>query len=90
MPGIDPFLMQLFIVPAVVIGVGVFVSSLTKKVVLAPVVTLLLNLLYEIWYAKFYYQYDAIHFSSWNIILPVLSLGIAWIVVTVIKQKKTI
>lgn len=61
MPGFDPFLMQLFIVPAVVIGVGVFVSSLTKKVVLAPVVTLLLNLLYEIWYAKFYYQYDAIH-----------------------------
>lgn len=35
MPGFDPFLMQLFIVPAVVIGVGVFVSSLTKKVVLA-------------------------------------------------------
>ena len=90
MPGIDPFLMQLFIVPAVVIGVGVFVSSLTKKVLLAPVVTLLLNSLYEIWYAKFYYQYDAIHFSSWNTILPVLSLGIAWIVVTVIKQKKTI
>ena len=56
MPGIDPFLMQLFIVPAVVIGVGVFVASLTKKVVLAPVVTLLLNLLYEIWYAKYYYS----------------------------------
>ncbi|WP_393965687.1 hypothetical protein [Exiguobacterium sp. S22-S28] len=31
MPGIDPFLMQLFIVPAVVIGVGVFVSISTRQ-----------------------------------------------------------
>lgn len=89
MPVIDPFVMQLFIVPVVTIGAGVFASLFSKKVFLAPIVTLLINVLYEIWYAKVYYEYDTINFSSWNIILPVLSLGIAWIVVTVNKQKET-
>ncbi|RKL65621.1 hypothetical protein CR203_20090 [Salipaludibacillus neizhouensis] len=84
---IDPFLMQLFIVPLIVIGLGLLVSILAKKVFVAPLITLLLNLLYETWYMKHYYDELEISYTSWNIIFPVISLVISWGVVSVLKQK---
>ena len=84
---IDPFLMQLVIVPLVVIGLGLLVSIRTKKVFVAPFITLLLNLLYETWYMKHYYPELEINYTSWNIIFPVISLVISWVVVSVPKQK---
>ncbi|MEH7107469.1 DUF2651 family protein [Bacillus sp. JJ1764] len=84
---IDPFIMQLFIIPLIVIGLGVLVSALFKKVVIGPFVTLILNLLYETWYMKHYYPEHEISYTSWNIIFPAISLVISWVVVSVIKQK---
>jgi hypothetical protein len=53
---IDPFLWQLFIVPLIVIGLGVLVSALTRKIFVGPIITLILNVLYEVWYIKYYLQ----------------------------------
>ncbi|AIF45334.1 hypothetical protein [Virgibacillus sp. SK37] len=74
---IDPFLMQLVIVPVVVIGLGVLSAILTKRVIVGPIVTLLLNLLYELWYSLYYYPGLEISFTSWNIILPFISFIIS-------------
>ncbi len=83
---IDPFIMQLFIVPLIVIGLGVLVSAFTKKGVIGPFITLFLNLLYETWYMKHYYPEHEISYTSWNFIFPAISLVISWAVVFVIKQ----
>gem|GEM_PF-3086348 len=88
---IDPFLMQLFIVPLIVIGLGVIASALAKKVFIAPLITLFLNALYEIWYMKHYYPELEISFTScftsWNIIFPLMSLAASIVVVPFLKQK---
>ena len=84
---IDPFLMQLIIIPLIVIGLGLLLSILTKKVFVAPLITLLLNLLYETWYMKHYYPEHEISYTSWNIIFPVISLLISGAVVSALKQK---
>lgn len=84
---IDPFLMQLFIVPVIVIGLGILVSIITKKVIIAPVVTLVCNLLYEAWYSKYHYPDLEISFTSWNIIFPIISWLISGIVVSIQKSK---
>jgi hypothetical protein len=84
---IDPFIMQLFIIPLIVIGLGVLVSALTRKVVIGPFVTLILNLLYETWYMKHYYPEREISYTTWNIIFPAISLVISLAVAYVINQK---
>ena len=84
---IDPFLMQLFIVPLIVIGSGVIASALVKKVFIAPLITLFLNVLYEFWYKKHYYPELEISFTSWNIIFPLISLGVSLLVVPFLTQK---
>lgn len=83
---IDPFLMQLFIVPLIVIGLGVLISVLVKKVFIAPLITLFLNVLYEIWYNEHYYPESEISFTFWNIIFPVISLVISLVVLSNRKQ----
>lgn len=84
---IDPFLMQLFIVPLIVIGLGVLTSILTKKVFVAPLITLLLNLLFETWHSKYYFHINEISYTSWNIIFSIISLIFSWIVLSVLKQE---
>lgn len=84
---IDPFVMQLFIVPLLVIGFGLLISILVKKIIVAPLITLLLNLLYETWYMKHYYPEHDISYTSWNIIFPVISFVVSLLVVTMRKQK---
>lgn len=83
---IDPFILQLVIVPAIVIGLGVLVSVLTNKIFIGPLITLISNLLFEVWHSKYYYHYPDISFSSWNIILPGYSLIIS---ATIVLYKKT-
>lgn len=85
---IDPFLLQLMIVPFIVIGCGVFVSFMIRKIFIGPIITLLLNILYEVWYRKTNYPDDAIMFSSWNIIFPLISLLLSWVIVKHILQNK--
>ena len=84
---IDPFVMQLFIVPIIVIGLGVLVSTIVKKFYIAPLITLILNALYEIWYMKHYYPELEISFTSWNIIFPVNSLVFSWLIIWNRKEK---
>ncbi|ENQ3105304.1 hypothetical protein ACEOWJ_001273 [Bacillus cereus] len=74
---IDPFIMQLVIIPLIVIGLGVLASVLVKKIFIGPLITLFLNALYEIWYFKHYYPENGFFLSSWNIIFPVISLVIS-------------
>lgn len=84
---IDPFVMQLFIVPIIVIGFGVLASFMTKKVFFGPLITLIMNLLYETCYSKYYYPEHDISFTSWNIIFPLISLVFSWIVVFESKNR---
>lgn len=82
----DPFLMQLVIVPLIVIGLGGLVAYIIKNVFVGPLATLVLNILYEIWYMKHYYPDSKITLSSWNIIFPVISLVVSWVVVSIRRQ----
>ncbi|MBR7794491.1 MAG: hypothetical protein ACQEWU_00420 [Bacillota bacterium] len=84
---IDQFLMQLVIVPIVVIGLGVLSAVTTKRIFVGPLVTLILNLLYEVWYAKYYYPDLEISFTSWNIYFPIISLVISGIFISARKTK---
>ncbi|MDU1230494.1 MAG: hypothetical protein E7B13_11515 [Clostridium sp.] len=84
---IDPFMMQLFIVPMIVIGLGILVSYTLKNIFIGPLITLFLNILYEIWYIWHYYHKLELTLTSWNIIFPAISLLISWIVVSIQKQK---
>lgn len=84
---IDPFLMQLFIVPLIVIGLGGLVSYIIKNIFIGPLITLFLNILYEIWYIKNYYPESEITLTSWNIIFPVISLVVSWVLVSIRKQN---
>jgi hypothetical protein len=85
---IDPFLWQLFIVPLIVIGLGVLVSALTRKIFVAPIITLVLNVLYEVWYSKYYLQASDIYLTSWNIIFPAISLVVSFVIVTIFNGEK--
>lgn len=84
---IDPFLWQLFIVPLIVIGLGVLVSALTRKIFVAPIITMVLNVLYEVWYSKYYLQASDICLTSWNIIFPAISLVFSFTIVTILMEK---
>jgi hypothetical protein len=83
---IDPFLMQLVIVPFIVIGIGIIASIFMKNIVFAPLITLILNLLYELWYST--YRYSEMQFTptSWNVIFPLISFVLAWTIRNVFKE----
>ena len=86
---IDPFLLQLVIVPLVTIGLGLAAALVTKKLIMAPLVTLLVNLGYEALYMNAYYGEVTFNFSSWVIVLPIASLLLAWLVRAMLKNEKT-
>ena len=83
----DPFLMQLVIVPLIVIGLGVLVAVLVKKAWLSPLLTLGLNILYEYWYMNHYYPDSNMSFTSWNVIFPVFSWLISWVLINILYSK---
>ncbi|WP_110926849.1 DUF2651 family protein [Bacillus massiliglaciei] len=86
---VDSFVMQLVIVPLVVIGLGVLSSVLTKKTVIGPLITLGLNLLYEIGYSLYYYPGEEVSFTIWNIILTIVSFSISYIAVSIRKPESS-
>lgn len=81
---IDPFVRQLIIVPFIVIGLGIFIAIISKKLVLGTLTTLLLNMLYEFWYMN---QYSEMKLTVWNIIFPLITLFVSWLVLAIIKQE---
>ncbi|MGH4121793.1 MAG: hypothetical protein ACREV6_02450 [Clostridium sp.] len=83
---IDPFLMQLVIIPFITIGCGVLSSIFLKKVWISPIVTFIINALDEIYYFKHYYS--EIRLTSWSIIFPIISLVISLIIIPTIKTNK--
>ncbi|MBZ9686840.1 hypothetical protein G9F72_010940 [Clostridium estertheticum] len=78
--------MQLVIIPVITIGCGVLSSIFLKKVWVAPIVTLIINALDEIYYFKHYYS--EIRLTSWNIILPIVSFIISLMIIKTIKTNK--
>ncbi|MDL4842399.1 hypothetical protein [Aquibacillus rhizosphaerae] len=83
---VDPFVMQLIIIPIIVIGLGVLLATITKKIWVGPLVTLVLNLLYEVWYSMYYYPDLELIITSWNIIFPIISLVLSLVFVLVRKN----
>ncbi|MGI2326746.1 hypothetical protein [Planococcus sp. YIM B11945] len=92
MPLIDPFLMQLFIVPISVIGLGLVATAISKKtrleVIIGPIVTLLLNMLYEVWYSFSFDPNIELSFSSSNIINPLITFFLSWILINREKSNE--
>lgn len=86
---IDPFIMQLFIVPAIVIGIGVAVSVRLKRIYIAPITTLVLNLLYETWYSLYYYPNEGFIYTTWNVIFPVIAFAIALVIEASRSESET-
>ncbi|WP_186725545.1 hypothetical protein [Planomicrobium sp. CPCC 101110] len=80
MPLIDPFLEQLVIVPFGVVGFGLFAAIRSKKVIVGPIVTLLLNVLYEVWYSFSFDPNIELFLSLRNITFPLLTLALSLLV----------
>ncbi|WP_394121675.1 hypothetical protein [Planococcus donghaensis] len=81
---VDPIVMQLVIVPMIVIGIGLLLALLTKRVFVGPVSTMILTLSYNYWYFTSFYPSSELSFtmiSSWCIIFPLISLYLSWMVV---------
>ena len=70
---IDPFLLQLVIIPIIVIGVGVSVAIIKRKFYIRPIITLILNGFIEICIFN--------TLSSWCIIFSILSLVLSFLLV---------
>ena len=85
---IDPFFMQLIIVPVIVIGFGIAAAVLSKRLIIGPIVTLALNFLYEVWYVHSYYPDEQLSFTSWNIYFPIITLFASWLVLLVMKAEE--
>lgn len=80
---VDPIVMQLVIVPMIVIGIGLLLAILTKRVYIGPISTMVLTLSYNYWYFTSFFPYSELSFtmvSSWCIIFPLISLYLSWMV----------
>lgn len=81
---IDPIVMQLVILPTIVIGIGIVLAILTKRVYIGPITTMLLTLSYNFWYFSSFFPNSELSFtmvSSWCIIFPLISLYLSWLVI---------
>lgn len=84
---IDPFIMQLVIIPLSVVVIGVWIAIYFRKFLLGPIITLILNLIYEILSSNYYYPGLKITLSSYNYIYPIWSFVISWVVITLLPEK---
>jgi len=84
---IDPFIMQLVIIPLSVVVIGVWIAIYFRKFLLGPIITLILNLIYEILCSNYYYPGLKITLSSYNYIYPIWSFVISWVVITLLPEK---
>lgn len=81
---IDPIVMQLVIVPMIVIGIGMLLAFLTKRVYVGPISTMIVTLSYNYWYFTSFFPDSELSFtmvSSWCIIFPLISLYFSWMIV---------
>jgi hypothetical protein len=78
---IDPFIMQVMIVPIVVIGLGTIAAAAAKKIYIGPIVTLVITLIYNGWYFSHMFAGVRIPIAmifSWCIMFPFFSLVLSW------------
>ncbi|AQU79415.1 hypothetical protein AJGP001_09160 [Planococcus faecalis] len=90
---IDPIIMQLLVVPIVVIGIGILLSIITRRIYIGPIVTMVLTLSYNYWYFTTFFPNSELSFtmvSSWCIIFPLISLYLSWLVSIQIKSIKAL
>ncbi|MBB6452659.1 hypothetical protein HNQ94_001105 [Salirhabdus euzebyi] len=80
----DPFVLQLIIIPFLAFAIGIVLTIATKNIIAAPILTLALNVTYESMYH--YILNYSFSLSSWNIILPLISLFTAYLTLTVLNQ----
>lgn len=84
----DPFILQLIIVPIIVIGAGNWFAILFKKPWIAPIVTFVLTIIINSIRELYYYQELEWGFiRDWCVIWPVFSFIIALIIYFSRKQK---
>ncbi|MEN8076357.1 DUF2651 family protein [Clostridioides difficile] len=70
---IDPFILQLVLIPIVVISIGILIAILIKKFYIGPIITLILNTVIEL------YLFNNI--SIWCIVFSILSLVLSFLFV---------
>ena len=88
---IDPIVMQLVILPTMVIGIGIVLAFLTKRIYVGPITTMLLTLSYNFWYFSSFFPNSKLSFtmvSSWCIIFPLISLYLSWLFILQPKAIK--
>ncbi|MEF9992725.1 MAG: hypothetical protein RRZ84_07350 [Romboutsia sp.] len=81
---VDPFIMQIVIVPLISIGIGVWISVKKMKFIISPIITFLISLMYS----KFFLDLplDSLLAFEWEIRFSILSLIIS---IIIIKLKNT-
>ncbi len=90
MDSIDPFVFQLILVPIFTIGLGVLFSFLMKRIWIGPLVTLTLNMVIELAVSTLYPEGTHFSFSSWNIILPIVSFVISFVLLKTTKAARRV
>jgi len=92
---VDPFLMQLVIIPFVVIGLGVLAAKRSRKFIVGPFITFILTFSYNFLSLISYYPESELFEASayrymfgWCLIFPLISLVISYIIVTSIEMNK--
>lgn len=90
MDSIDPFVFQLIFVPIFTIGLGVLFSFLMKRVWIGPVATLIVNMIIELAVSTLYTEDTHFSFSSWNIILPIVSLIISFVLIKMTRVARRV
>lgn len=80
----DPFLLQLVIIPIIVIGVGVLTSVKVKRVWVAPVVTLIANLIIEL--VQSTTIYSSLHLTVYNVLFPALALLVSLFIIPNLRE----
>lgn len=92
---VDPFLWELFIVPVVVVGLGVLAAILSKKFIFGPIITFFLMFTYNFFDLVTFYPDSIIGEAStqrylfgWCLIHPLVSLVISFFLAppTILKQ----
>lgn len=90
---IDPIIMQLVIVPFFVIGIGIWLALVSKKVYVGPIITMVLTLTYNYWYFTSFFPNSKLSFtmiSSWCIIFPLISLYLSWFILMQLQSIKDV
>lgn len=90
---INPIIMQLLIVPVIVIGIGILLSIVTRRVYVGPIATMILTLSYNYWYFTTFFPDSELSFtmvSSWCIIFPLISLYLSWLVSMQLQSIKAL